>query len=83
MEHLSKIKEAAKDLEEPVSRLGDVFEDLLTEYNKKNIPLKDKLAVARELSKVADILLKRDKKEKSRQLTNMEDLYADMTGNGA
>lgn len=81
MEDPNKVREAAKALEEPVARLVDIFEDLLTEYNKKGILLKDKLAVARELSKVADILLKRDKKEKSKQLANMENLYDDITKN--
>lgn len=79
MEDPNKVREAAKALEEPIGRLVDIFEDLLKEYHKKGIPLKDKLAVARELSKVADILLKRDKKEKSKQLANMESLYDDMT----
>lgn len=77
MDKLNEVKDAAKHLEEPVSELAKVFEDLLGEYNKaKNI--KDKLAIARELSKIADILLKKEKKEKSKHLEKMQELYGEI-----
>lgn len=78
METISKIKQAAKNAEEPISELAEVFEDLLKEYQKPKIPLKDKILVARELSKIADVLLKRDRKEKSKQLDAMQANYGEI-----
>ena len=75
MRTIAKIKKAAEEIGEPISELTEVFEDLLKEYQKPKILLKDKILVARELSKIADVLLKKERKERSAQLKNMESLY--------
>lgn len=73
--NIIKIKEAAKEIGEPISELVVVFEDLLKEYRKPKIALKDKILISRELSKVADVLLKKERKDRSKKLDEMEALY--------
>lgn len=78
MKNLAELKKVAEEIGEPISELVTVFEDLLTEYRKPKITLKDKILISRELSKVADVLLKQDRKEKSKRLDDMENAYAEI-----
>lgn len=78
MEDVTKLKKAAEEIDEPISELVTVFEDLLNEYRKSKITLKDKILISRELSKVADVLLKKERKDKSKRMDEMEEAYQEI-----
>lgn len=78
MQIIAKIKHAAEEIGEPISELATVFEDLLEEYRKPKIALKDKIVIARELSKIADVVLKKERKERSKQLDAMQKNYEEI-----